>query len=76
MIIVSATSKQINYLKRLSNNSYSKEQLSKLTKLSASELIQAWIGLNNACANINCIPWEGLDKGVKAAEVKAFGYTI
>ena len=54
--IIAATSKQINYLKRLSDKDYySSEQLAKLTKKTASDLIQAWICLNNACANINCI---------------------
>lgn len=75
--IIAATSKQINYLKRLSDKDYySSEQLAKLTKKTASDLIQAWIRLNNACANINCIIDNTLGDIVAEAEIKAFGYKI
>lgn len=76
--IIAATSKQISYLRRLSDKDYySSEQLAKLTKKTASDLIQAWIRLNNACANINCIlDSTTLEKVVEEAEIKAFGYKI
>lgn len=75
--IIAAISKQINYLKRLSDKDYySSEQLAKLTKKTASDLIQAWICLNNACANINCIMDNTLGNVVAEAEIKAFGYEI